>query len=233
MDGFLLSAETVEIDPRIDYLTGRRKSDHPLAPPPLPFETENWPRDWDETTFLAFLEARPEDEKWELWDGEPRLVMTPATPRHQSITTRLAMLLELHFDERDMDFGAASEIGVRVPSDPVFLAIPDVVVTDQSMFTGYVEGVSPAFVDRFYLAAEVLSPSNTYGEIARKVSRYKEHPYCLYVLVMEQHEPALVLYARDNEWSEQRIRGADASLELPAFDFSAPLSSIYRRVIGQ
>ena len=175
MDGFVPVAGPFEDDPNVRLLCEPPSND-PFAPPPLPFGWSDWPRDMDEAAFLAFLETRPDDEKWELWDGVPRM-MNPASLKHQTISTRLAMWLELHFEGRKLPFIAATEVGVRIPARPEFRAIPDVVVVDRTED-------SPHFVDRFFLAAEVLSPSNTYGEIATKVARYKEHPDCLYILVM-------------------------------------------------
>ena len=223
MDGFVPVAGPFEDDPNVRLLCEPPSND-PFAPPPLPFGWSDWPRDMDEAAFLAFLETRPDDEKWELWDGVPRM-MNPPSWRHQSVASRMVSLLDDHFYDRDDSYMALHEVGLRIGKHPTFRPEPDFAVLERG------EEGDPYF-NRFILAGEVLSPSNTYGEIATKVERYRDHPDCRYVLVLEQHEPSLVLHTRGNEWTERTIFGADAVLELPTFSFSVRLSSIYRRVIG-
>lgn len=221
------------MDAYAEYVMTPEASD-PLVRPPLPFGWADWPRDLDEATFLNFLRTRPDDEKWELWDGEPRLkdgaprAVNPASSWHQSVVQRLSHRLQMHFDDRDMPFDAIPEMGVRIAKEGEedTLLVPDLTVVDADVGR-------TIWAERFVLAAEVLSPSNTYGEIDHKLERYSSHPSCLYTLLLEQDEPRLTLRARSDGWRERTIVGADATLELSAFEFAVPLSYVYARVIGR
>ena len=217
MDGFALPQDMPVHDP-----------DDPASPPPLPFGPRDWPRDMDEAAFIAFTAARPEKERWELWDGEPRL-MNPGSFRHQRVAARLSTRLDDHFLDRSMPFVCAPEVGIRFAGYDDFLAVADLAVLHQEDAAKEYPG---NYVDRFVLAAEIVSPSNTMGEIATKVARYREHAECLYVLTLAQDEPSLTVSARDKGWAERRIEGAGAMLDLPTFGFEVALSDIYSRIIG-
>ena len=179
----------------------------------------------DEAAFLRFLEGRSDEERWELWDGVP-VRMNPGTNWHGSIAGRLMTRLDDHFDAAGLPFAAYSEVMVRIPGHALFRPVPDLIVVDANL-----RQLSVA--SRFYLAVEVLSPSNTFTEIETKRQRYAEHPDCLYVRILEQDRPHVRLRARGDGWRERVVEGADATLQLPAFDFAVPLADVYRRVIGR
>ena len=198
----------------------------PWASPSLPFGWVDWPQQMEAESFIDFFATRPKHEKWELWDGEPRRMMTPASGFHQSIVGRFSSRLEDHCEARGLPFMCIHEVGVRVAEHPSFMPIPDIVVVPES------ERTERGYVQNFLLAAEVMSPTNTRSEIEDKIGRYAEHRACEYVLVLEQDRPSVVLRARDDGWTDRLVEGATATLSLPAFRFVVPLSYIYHRVIG-
>lgn len=130
--------------------------------------------------YASFLQARPREERWQLIDGAA-FMMTPPTGTHQRITYNLARRLDDALEGSRRDLATLLEIGVRIPGHDSFLPVPDLVVA---------EAVAPttSYLDRFYLAAEVLSQSNTPEYVSLKVRRYPEHPDNLYTLVVNQSE---------------------------------------------
>ena len=217
MDGFALPQDMPVHDP-----------DDPHSPPPLPFGPRDWPRDMSKEAFISFGETRPEKERWELWDGEPRLMNAPSL-RQGYIGPRFAVRLEDHFEARGLPYLCATEVGLLMPERDDFLPVADVAVLHREALDRQFPG---HYIDRFVLAAEIVPPSNTRGEIETKIARYSDHPECLYALTLEQHEPRVAIRARSDDWAERTVEGADAVLDLPAFDFSVSLADIYRRIIG-
>ena len=105
--------------------------------------------------FRAFQAGRPDHERWELLNGEPRMIGT--TIVHNLITSRLESLLFKALIEHDPARVAETGQGGRVHPG-VELAIggnncpePDVAVIDAD----YVPGQQ--FTSRCYLLAEIVS----------------------------------------------------------------------------
>src|SRR5215471_11922413 len=79
--------------------------------------------------FFAFTDARPDDEKWELIEGEPVLQASPLSP-HQTIVGNLLGLLYNIRREQRPSWTAMPGIGVRVSSTS--LVEPDVLIRPNS-----------------------------------------------------------------------------------------------------
>jgi Uma2 family endonuclease len=172
--------------------------------------------------YLAFIESRPEEERWQLIDGVA-MMMPPPTRRHQRIASNLARLLNAHFEKARPDLYAYQEVGLMVPDVASFRPEADVAVLDNSG-----DGDDTLYADRFYLAAEVLSDSNTDKDIAAKSRRYLQHPQNLYFLLIEQKRVRMEVRARAAGWEPVVLEGLDAVLELPEWGFHLPLAALYR-----
>ena len=173
-----------------------------------------------EAEYVAFLDARPKEERWQLIDGAA-FMMTPPTGTHQRIAYNLARRLDDALGGSRRDLATLQEIGVRIPGHDAFLPVPDVVVAD---------ALAPAasYLDRFYLAAEVLSQSNTPEYVSLKVGRYAQHPDNLYTLVIAQTEMRAEVWSRENDLRGIVLRGPEAVIELPEFGFRCALGHLYR-----
>ena len=209
--------------PRMD---GFATTDDPrhASPSDSPFADDGTPAP-ERMSFEAFphfCEARPDGERWELWDGRAKRT-NPASSFHQSVAGRMVARLEDHFEARELSFTALQEVGLRLDGDEASGFVPHFVVLPA-------DAPNRTHHERFMLAAEVMSPSDTQVEIAAKVTRYASHPDCLYVPVPEQDAPLVRLRARSEGFVEREIAGADGVLDLPAFAFSVALADIYRRV---
>jgi Uma2 family endonuclease len=63
--------------------------------------------------FYAFTDMRPDEEKWELIDGEPVLNAAPSDP-HQEIVRNLIVALTMRERERAAPWMVLPGLGVRV-----------------------------------------------------------------------------------------------------------------------
>ena len=57
-----------------------------------------------------------------------------------------------------------------------------------------------SYANRFHLAAETLSDSNTPEQISLKLDRYAEHQGALHSLVISQHEMRVELWSWATGW---------------------------------
>ena len=77
--------------------------------------------------FYAFTDSRPDEEKWELIDGEPTLNAAPS-PRHQWIVRNLVLALGTREREMKAAWAVLPGLGVRVSDvdrpEPDVLVIP-------------------------------------------------------------------------------------------------------------
>ncbi|HEX2255560.1 MAG TPA: Uma2 family endonuclease [Afifellaceae bacterium] len=170
--------------------------------------------------YLAFLETRPDDERWELIDGVA-VMMNPPTYRHQNIERNILRLLEDALEHTRPELTVVSGGGILVEGYPRFRPQPDIVVVDRDL-----DEIS--YADRFYLAAEILSQSNTPEFIALKVERYKQNPHNLYTFVVAQRELRVDVMSRANDWLSVVLSSPDDVLELPEFGFRCAVRELYR-----
>ncbi|MBO0904171.1 Uma2 family endonuclease [Jiella sonneratiae] len=177
----------------------------------------------DEARFLKFLEARGEDERWELIDGEPVLMMHPPSLKHHIIGQNLERLLNDALETQASKLFAIREIGLAVEDKPSFRPQADVAVIDDD------HGDNPYFAERFYLVAEVLSDSNTREFISTKRLRYADHADCLHVLIISQADFAVEIWSRSNGWQGRVLRSPEDLVELPEFGFTCRVVDIYAR----
>jgi Uma2 family endonuclease len=170
--------------------------------------------------YLAFIESRPEEERWQLIDGVA-MMMPPPTVRHQVIAANLTFELNTHFRQRQQNFRAVQETGLMVPAVASFRPEADVAVLDKS------GDVDTLYADRFYLVAEILSESNTDEDIAAKSRRYMQHPQNVYFLLIAQKQVRVEIRARAAGWEPVVLEALDAVLELAEWGFRMPLAALY------
>jgi Uma2 family endonuclease len=184
-----------------------------LVPPPA-----SGTMDVDE--FMAFLETRPDGERWDLIEGVA-VMMAPASYAHQRITYNLCALLNGAFAAKELDLFAYFDAGVRSPGVRNFQPQPDVVVVPG--VAGY-----DLYSDRFQLAAEVLSPTNTRDEINLKLRRYREAPDNLYVVVIDPRKFFVEIHAKSEGWRPMILTVAADSIEMPEFGLNCRVVDLYR-----
>ena len=169
--------------------------------------------------FLAFTESRPDDEKWELIDGEPVLSPSPSYPHQIIVGNLIACLRDWSMTETAV-WAAIPGIGVRL-SD--FRApVPDVLIRPADSLKGSV-------CDDMIVAFEVLSPSTADRDLRWNRKAYADLPSLVHYVVLAQDALEVVAYDRAGNWTERRLEGVDAVLDLPAVGARLPLGQIYWR----
>jgi Uma2 family endonuclease len=174
----------------------------------------------DVDEFMAFLETRPKGEHWDLIEGIA-VMMAPASYVHQWIAYNLCYLLNSSFAAGGLDLRAYLNVGVRTPDVRNFQPEPDVAV---------VPGISryELYSERFQLAAEILSPSNTKSEIGLKLHRYREAPDNLYVVVIDARAIHVELHARREDWQPAILSQSGDMIEMPEFALRCSVADLYR-----
>lgn len=186
----------------------------------LPSRRERDPRLWTAGQFLEFYMTRPDEERWQLVDGLA-MMMTPPNRMHQRIAANLERHLNDALESTRPDLFAYANVGVRIPGVADFNPQPDVVVCSSEADDTY-------YTEQFFLAAEVISPSNTAELIERKLELYRSHPDNLYCLTIDQDAVHVVLCAGEAGWTRTDLQSLHDTLKLPAFGFEARLANIYK-----
>jgi Uma2 family endonuclease len=174
----------------------------------------------DVDEFMAFMETRPKGEHWDLIEGVA-VMMSPATDVHQRVAYNFCSLLDAAITARRLKLVACLDVGVRNPGVLNFQPRPDVVVIP-----------GPARVnlysERFQLATEVLSPSNTRREIDLKLRRYCEGVANLYAVVIDPLAFWVEIYAKSRKWDVMVLKRPDDVIEMPEFGLQCRVADLYR-----
>ncbi len=172
--------------------------------------------------YFAFTDTRPDNEKWELIDGEPVLNASPSK-LHQTILWNLAFLLGTIQRAKPQSWEASPGVGVRVSDTS--LPEPDVFIVPAGAARRDPFGRETSNVIAVF---EILSPSTAERDLRWKRSAYTNLPSLTHYVVIAQDVIDVVIFARDAGFAEQRLRSSGDALELPALGISLPLSEIYR-----
>jgi Uma2 family endonuclease len=185
---------------------------------------------WTVDFFRSWIESRPEEERWELIDGVA-VLMTPPTIAHQRIGSNLEQLLNDALEKHDPSRLAFQRLGIDLtPAMDNYQPEPDVVVMDAEFESGQ------RYVQRFYLAAEVISASDSRKErkddevwAEKKRAVYRNHPSCLCVLLIEQDRYEVRLDVRaEAGWTSRTLADPQDVIDLPAFGLACRVADLYK-----
>lgn len=172
--------------------------------------------------FYALTDTRPDEEKWELIEGEPVLNASPSE-LHQRIVKNISFILATLEQRLGTTWEVLPGLGVRVSdtSRPQ----PDIVVIP-------IGGTSadPQHRDRsdVIVAFEILSPSTASRDLRWKRTAYPSLPSLTHYVVIAQDAVDAVVFERELRFAERRLRSLSDSLEISALGISLPLAEIYR-----
>jgi Uma2 family endonuclease len=174
--------------------------------------------------FRALYATRPDEEQWQLIDGVA-VMMTPPTLVHQCIATNLQFLLFQSLNQHAPTLAALQRLGVNLgPSVEDYDPEPDVAVIDASA----VRDPDRRYVDRLYLAAEIVSDSDRIW-VEKKREIYKLHEACTCILTVQQDRVEVRVDLRSaSGWSEETLTSPDDPLVLDEFGLSCKVSDLYR-----
>jgi Uma2 family endonuclease len=168
--------------------------------------------------FFAFTETRPDEEKWELIEGEP--IMNPsASYLHQIIVGNLIISLGSMQRERGFAWVAIPGIGVEVSKTNI--PVPDVLVRPR-------DGLRSWKCDDMIVAFEVLSPSTQDLDLRWKRQAYPKLASLQHYVVIAQDGIEVLAYDRASGFAERRLEDIGLTLDLPTLSVSMPLAEIYR-----
>jgi Uma2 family endonuclease len=171
--------------------------------------------------YEAFLETRPEEERWQLIEGVA-VLMTPPTYVHQRIGFNLATLLNSALSSQGLGLFAYVEGGVRAPGVANFQPTADVVVVpDDPDYLSYDL--------RFRFVAEILSPTNRRREIDLKATRYRAVESNLCLLVIDSRKLLVEMQSRVDGWVLRKLTKLEDEIVVPEFGFRCTLLDLYRR----
>jgi len=171
--------------------------------------------------FFAFVQTRPDEERWELFDGEA-VLQASANNRHQLIVSNVTTLLTVYGWNNKSSWAILPGLGVHDSvSDPQSAPLPDMVVRPRSTGTEH-------YADDIIVAFEVLSPSTKRRDLVWKRNYYSGLAAMEHYVVIAQDDPLVHHYARDTGWSERKLRKAGAVLALKAIGADLSLADIYR-----
>jgi phosphoribosylaminoimidazole-succinocarboxamide synthase len=172
--------------------------------------------------YFAFTDTRPDNEKWELIDGEPILNASPSN-LHQAIVFNLAALLGSIQHQKPQSWEAAPGVGVRMSDTS--LPEPDLFIRPAG--TARREPYSRETRD-VLVVFEIISPSTAERDLRWKRTAYTSLPSLTHYIVIAQDAVDVVVFARETGFAERHYRSLADTLELPSLGISLPLSEIYR-----
>jgi Uma2 family endonuclease len=172
--------------------------------------------------FYAFTDTRPDEEKWELIDGEPVLNASPAI-LHQQIAANILYLLARQERELRASWTVIAGIGALV-SD-ISRPEPDVMVIPKKFSSS--DRLQRHTGDAIVLF-EIMSPSTSGRDLKWKRAAYTGMPALSHYVGVAQDAVEVVVFARDVGFSEQRLQSLGQALGLNSIGVSLPLAEIYR-----
>ena len=170
--------------------------------------------------FVAFLETRPDDEKWELVEGRPVLSPSPVYA-HQLLVGNL--IEDLRASVRTLIPRLAVIPGIGVKVNERNAPVPDVMIRPLDSLDG-------SFCDDIVMACEVLSPGTAHRDRKWKVEVYTAMPSLQGYLILSPGKVQATLYARANGFSPVVFGDPGSVLSLSAPGVALPLASLYRDI---
>jgi Uma2 family endonuclease len=173
----------------------------------------------DKDTFLAWAQGR--EGRFEL--VERRVMTTCASSKtHALIASQLMRALWARIDVTKWVV-LGSDLAVDVGPDS--LRYPDAIVDS-------VGGQRALVATAPVLIAEVLSPSSATLDLGDKAAEYLRLPSLATYVVLSQDEIKAWVYMKGSEQhpGPEPIRGADATITVPALGIDLPLAEIYRGI---
>lgn len=176
-----------------------------------------YPEPMNVEQFLDFGATRPDDEKWELLDGELFLNASPAYP-HQIVVDNIVAHLRLALRAAGATHRVSTGTGVRL-SD-ITLVQPDVMIRPR-------DARSDNVFDDIVVAFEILSPSTRRHDLQFKRKAYAGLASLTHYVVAAPKKRDVRVYARAEDWREVRMSAPGGTVDLPTLRVNLPLAAIY------
>ena len=173
-------------------------------------------------SFKAFLDTRPDEERWELVDGLP---MPSAARRiaHQRIASNFERHLNDALRARKPEWRADREIGIEVSDESTYRPEPEVTVIDTDT------DADRTYADRFHLVMEVPSESDKGKVLESKIEFYRLHPTNQFIVIVDQDAVEVMIHRRlDAEhWAVEVLTTPDQDLVLGDIGVVCTVGELY------
>jgi Uma2 family endonuclease len=172
--------------------------------------------------FYTFTDRQPDEEKWELIDGDLILNAAPSS-KHQLIVGNVVTVLGIRKRELGAEWMVLPGLGVRVSETR--RPQPDVLIIPRTGRSADPQGRDRSDVIVIF---EVLSPSTEGLDLNWKRRAYTSLASLTHYIVIAQDAVEVVVFARDDDFAERRIRSITEAIELRSLGISLPVAEIYR-----
>jgi Uma2 family endonuclease len=176
----------------------------------------------DLEAYLAFADARPADERWELIDGELVITTTP-TEAHDIVCQNTSDALSPKLKPRGCRLHRSALVRRTDRAD--FGAVPDIMIRCGEIVLDRRIHTDPIAV------FEVLSPSTRGHDRGAKLRHYSAIETLRHIVLVYQNEVRIAHWAWEAgaPWPDlPRVQGnLDDVLVLPSLDLSVSLATIY------
>jgi Uma2 family endonuclease len=172
--------------------------------------------------FYAFTDARPDEEKWELIDGEPVLNAAPSN-RHQLILGNIVAALT--FEERRLSASWRAIPGIGARISMTTRPEPDVMILPKPVDPA---GLLSRDTTDALVLFEIMSPSTATRDLKWKRIAYTGLAALTHYVVVAQDSVDVVVFARDAGFQERRLNAIDQVLNFTSLGVALALSDIYR-----
>jgi Uma2 family endonuclease len=169
--------------------------------------------------FVAFVDTRPDEEKWELLEGHAVMSPTPIAP-HQRVLVNLTVFFETIRRASPRPWLVLPGLSVYVPEVPASVPQPDTLIVGDVENEGwYTEGPLVVF--------EVLSPSTRKRDLTIKRDIYGRMPTIGDYVLIAPKKVEVTHFARSTAWEPVIVKEPSASITLASVGLALPLSEIY------
>ena len=174
--------------------------------------------------FEDMLLMRPEDEKWELINGQLIKSMVGARWEHHRIVSNLDRMISDHLDKSGRPCRVFRETFFLKQITSDISALPDIMVHCGQLLPGQTSVENPLIL------MEIVSESSQGRDRFTKRLAYQRLESLQQYVLVERDEPLVDVYRRtDAGWvGDPPLQGLEGELLLPSIDLRLPVADVYR-----
>jgi Uma2 family endonuclease len=169
--------------------------------------------------FVAFVDTRPDEEKWELLEGHVVMSPTPIAP-HQNIVKNLTLFFGLLERRKPQPWMVLPGLSVHVAEVPASVPQPDVLIVGDVANQGW-------FTSGPLVVFEILLPSTRKRDLTIKREIYGRMPTIVDYVIIAPKKVEVSHCTKAGGWQPRTVRDRGASLALEGIGIELPLAEIY------
>ncbi len=170
--------------------------------------------------FLAFMDSRPDGERWELIEGVAYGCRV-RTQIEQCVTVNIAMALTNAKHAAEAQWTPILGVFTQVPVAPNTLLRPD-------LFVKEAEPEDAVTTADALVIFEVLAKTDDNSARTWRKRVYASVPNCQHYVAVSTKSAEIIRHDRADGWVGTIVHGLDATLALPAIKANVALRDTYR-----